>query len=175
MWFGECWNELREFSRKVTSILHLWVSESCSVVFDSLRPSRLYSPWNSLGQNTGVNSLSLLQGIFPTQGLNPGLTCCRQILYQLSHKGSPRILEWVAYSFFFFFFFPSLHSCAILIQFLEHPSRWVSDNVNSGSSLLRNRTGVSCIAGGFFTNYICGKEQFEKREKLQEGVCVCTC
>ena len=50
-------------------------------------------------QNTAVGSLSLLQGIFPTQGLNPGLSHCRRILYQLSHKGSPRILEWVAYPF----------------------------------------------------------------------------
>ena len=49
----------------------------------------LYSPWNSPGQNTGVGSHSLLQGIFPTQGSNPGLPHCRQILYQLSHKGSP--------------------------------------------------------------------------------------
>ena len=40
-------------------------------------------------QNTGVGSLSLLRGIFPTQGLNPGLLHCRWILYQLSHKGSP--------------------------------------------------------------------------------------
>ena len=55
---------------------------------DSLRPHGLYSPWNSPGQNTGVNSLSLLQGIFPTQGLGPGLLHCRQILYQLSHKGN---------------------------------------------------------------------------------------
>ena len=39
------------------------------------------------------------QGIFPTQGSNPGLPHCRQILYQLSHMGSPRILEWVAYPF----------------------------------------------------------------------------
>ena len=54
------------------------------------RPHGLYSPWNSPGQNTGVGSLSLLQGIFPTQGLNPGLPNCRRILYQLSHKGSPR-------------------------------------------------------------------------------------
>ena len=66
-------------------------SESCSVVSDSLQPP--YSPWNSPGQNTGVGSRSLLQGIFPTQGLNPGLLHCRQILYQLSHQGSPRILE----------------------------------------------------------------------------------
>ena len=54
-------------------------------------------PWNSPGQNTGMGSLSLLQGIFPTQGSNPGLSHCRQILYQLSHKGSPRILKWAVY------------------------------------------------------------------------------
>ena len=66
---------------------------------DSLQPHGLYSPWNSPGQNTGVVSLSLLQGIFPTQGSNPGLLHCRQILYQLSHKGSLRILEWVEYHF----------------------------------------------------------------------------
>ena len=56
---------------------------------DSFRPHGLYSPRNSPGWNTGVGSLSLLQGIFPTQGLNPGLPNCRRILYQLSHKGSP--------------------------------------------------------------------------------------
>ena len=65
----------------------------------SLRPYGLYSSWNSPGQNSGVGSLSLLQGIFPTQGLNPGLLHCRRILYQLSHQGSPRILEWVASPF----------------------------------------------------------------------------
>ena len=59
---------------------------------DSLRPHGLYSPWNSLGPNTGVGSLSLLKRIFPTQGSNPGLPHYRQILYQLSHKGSPNIL-----------------------------------------------------------------------------------
>ena len=55
--------------------------------------------WNSSGQNTGVGSLSLLQGIFPTQGSNPGLPHCGRILYPLNHQGSPRILEWVAYPF----------------------------------------------------------------------------
>ena len=78
---------------------HPCESESCSVVSDSLWPPTLYSPWNSPGQNTGVGSLSLLQGIFPTQELNPDLPHCRQILYQLSHQGSPRILEWLSYSF----------------------------------------------------------------------------
>ena len=61
-------------------------NESCSVVSDSLQWT-LYSPWNSPGQNTGVGSHSLLWGIFPAQGLNPGFPHCRQILYQLSHKG----------------------------------------------------------------------------------------
>ena len=64
-------------------------SKSVSVVSDSLRPRGLYSSWNSPGQNTGVGSLSLLQGIFPTQGWNPGLPHCRRILYWLSHQGSP--------------------------------------------------------------------------------------
>ena len=69
------------------------MSESRSVVSDSLQPHGLYRPWNSPGQNTGVGNLSPLQGIFPTQGLNPGLLHCRQILYQLSHKGSPSSLK----------------------------------------------------------------------------------
>ena len=74
-------------------------SEACSVVSNSLWPHGLYSPWNSPGQNTKVGSVSLLQGIFATQGSNPGLLLCGWILYQLSHKGSPRILEWAAYPF----------------------------------------------------------------------------
>ena len=78
--------------------MQVWVKDTQSCYY-SLQPHRLYSPWNSPGQNTEVGSLSLLQGIFPTQGLNPGLPHCRQILYQLSPKGSPRILEWVAYPF----------------------------------------------------------------------------
>ena len=72
------------------------------------------SPWSSPGQNPGVHSLSLLQGQIPTQGSNPGLPHGRWILYQLSHQGSARILEWVAYP------------------------------ISSRSSGPRNRTGVSC-------------------------------
>ena len=89
----------------------------------SLQPHGQYGPWNSPGQNTGVGSLSLLQGIFPTQGSNLGLPHCRRILFQLSHKESPRILECVAYPF------------------------------SRGSSRPRNRTGVSCITGVFFTSW----------------------
>ena len=100
-----------------------WVGESCLVMSDSLWPHGLYSPLNSPGQDTGVSSLSLLQGIFPTQGLNPGLLPCRWILYQLSHKGSPRILQWAAYPF------------------------------SRGSPRPRIQTGISCIAGRFLTTW----------------------
>ena len=111
------------------------VQFSRSVVSDSLQPHGLYSPWNSPDQSPGVGSLSLLQGIFPTQGSNPGLLHCGQILYQLSHQGSPRILEWVAYPF------------------------------SSRSSQPKNWTGVSCIAGRFFTNWATREAQFRERER----------
>ena len=90
-------------------------SESRSVMSNSLQPHRLYGPWDSPGKNTGGGSRSLLQGIFPTHGMNQGLPHCRQILYCLSHKGSPRILEGVAVPF------------------------------SRGPSWPRNGTGVSCI------------------------------
>ena len=74
-----------------TFICQLYLSEieSHSVVSDTLWPHGLYSPWNSPGQNTGVDSCSLLQRTFPTQGSNPGLSHCGRILYQLSYQGSP--------------------------------------------------------------------------------------
>ena len=69
------------------------MKESCSVVSDCLQPRGLNSPWTSPDKNTGVGSLSLLQGVFPIQGLSPGVLHCGQILYQLSHKGSPTLGE----------------------------------------------------------------------------------
>ena len=63
------------------------VAQSCPTLCHPM--DYTYSPWNSPGQNTGVGNLSVLQGIFPTQGSNPGLLHCGQIPYQLSHKGSP--------------------------------------------------------------------------------------
>ena len=106
-------------------LVSMWKSESenCSVTSDSSWHNRLYSPWNFPGQNTGIGSCSLLQGILPTQRSNPGLPHCRWILYQLSHQGSPRILEWVAFPF------------------------------SSGSSWPGNRNRVSCIAGRFFISW----------------------
>ena len=68
------------------SALKVKVAQSCPTLCDPTD-----CPWNSPGQNTGVGSHSLLQGIFPTQGLNPGLLHGRRILYHLSHQGS---LNW---------------------------------------------------------------------------------
>ena len=62
------------------------LSVSHSALHNSLGPHGLLCPWNSPGKNTGVGSHSLLQGIFPIQGSNPGLLHCRQILYHLSHQ-----------------------------------------------------------------------------------------
>ena len=77
---------------------------------------------DSPGKNTGVLPCPS-PGIFPSQGLNPSLPHCRQILYHLSHQGSPASQEWVACPFF------------------------------RGTSWPRNWTGVSCIASGFFTSW----------------------
>ena len=103
--------------RSGKGVSELKVAQSCPTLCFS---RGLYSPWNSPGQNTGGGSHSLLQGIFPTQGSSPGLPHCRWLLNQLSHQGSPRILEWAAYPF------------------------------SRGSSWPRTRTGVSCMVGGFF-------------------------
>ena len=90
---------------------------------NSLWAHGLYSPQDSPGQNSEVGNLSFLQEIFPTQEFNPDFPHCRWILYQLSHKGSLRILEWVAYPF------------------------------SSRSSWPRNWTRVSWTADRFFTNW----------------------
>ena len=82
--------------------------------------------------STGVGCHALLQEIFPTQGWNTGILHCRWILYHLSHQRSPRILDWVAYPF------------------------------SRGSSQPRNWTGVSCIAGRFFTSWA-----------TREAPCIC--
>ena len=97
--------------------------QSCPTLCD---PTDCSPPGSSVhgdspGKNAGVGCHALFQGIFPTQGCSPGLPHCRRNLYHLSHQGSPRILEWVAYPF------------------------------SRESSPPSNPTGVSCIAGGFFS------------------------
>ena len=94
------------FLSSILSLFVLYIWRLCSWKWKLLShvqlfatPCELYSPWNSLGLEYWRGKHSLLQGIFATQGLNPGLPHCRQIVYQLSHEGSPWILEWVAYPF----------------------------------------------------------------------------
>ena len=102
------------------------VTQSCPTLCDpmdcSLPASSVHG--DSPGKNNGVGCHALLQGIFPTSGSNPGLPHCRSIIYHLSHKGSPRRLEWVAYPF------------------------------SRGNSWPRNQIRVSCIAGRFFTSWV---------------------
>ena len=98
------------------------VTQSCLTLCDPMDciPPDFSVHGDCPGENNGVGCHALLQGIFPTQGLIPGLMHCRQILYHLSHQGSLWILEWVAYPF------------------------------SRGSSWPRNETRISCITGGFF-------------------------
>ena len=100
-------------------------AQSCLTLCDPMdySPSGSSVHGDSIDKNTGVGCHTLFQEIVPTQGLNPGLLHCRWILYCLSHQRSPGILEWVAYPF------------------------------SIGSSHPRNQTGISCIAGGFFTSW----------------------
>ena len=67
---------------------HDWVTE---LNWTELQSTRLLCPWKSPGKHTRVGFQFLIQGIFLTQGLNPGLLHCRQILYFLSHQGSPSV------------------------------------------------------------------------------------
>ena len=106
--------------KSVSHVWHLW----------PIGHSPWVCPWNSPGQNTGVGSHSLFQGSFPTQGSNPSLPHCRQILYQLRHHRSPRILAWVAYPF------------------------------SSGSSWLRNQTGSPELQVDSLSTELSGKPYF---------------
>ena len=75
------------------------VAQSCLTLCDLMEPTRLLCPWDSLGKNTASGSHALLLGIFPTQGSNPGISHCKQILYHVSHQGSPykcsSVMSWI--------------------------------------------------------------------------------
>ena len=140
-----------------TSKVKVKITQSCPTLCDPMD-----CPWNSPGQNTGVGSHSLLQGIFPTQGSNSGLLHYRQILYQLSHKGSPRVLEWVAYPFSRGSSRPRnrTRSPALRADSLPTEPPGKPKNTGMGSlSLLQEifltqecNQDLSCIADGFFTS-----------------------
>ena len=91
--------EQRRCMQKTTCCVIVWlVSQSCPTLCNPMDCSLLgissvhgHSP----SKNTGVGCHALLQGIFPTQGLNPGLPHCRWILYSLSHQGSPSLYDYL--------------------------------------------------------------------------------
>ena len=99
-----------------------------------LQPTRLLCPWDFPGKDTGVGCHFLLQGIFPTQGSNLGLLHCRQILYWLSYKGSPK------------YFFELLFGWGGARLW-----GWVAIPFSRRSSQPRDRTQVSRIVGRRFT------------------------
>ena len=119
---------VRVVTIKVFDAFQYWIIciSEVSEMSDSLWPHGLWStrvlyPWNSSGKTTGVGCPFLLQGIFPIQGLNPCLLHCRQILYCLSHQGSPSISEPCYTSLFSVFsvsFSTSLYS--LESRYLEH-------------------------------------------------------
>ena len=130
----EAWSEAVHGVAESRTWLRDWtalylVAQLCPSLCDpmdcSLPGSSIHE--DSPGKNTGVGCHALLQGIFPTQGLNPGLRHCRHIFYCLSHQGSPRILEWLVYPF------------------------------SRGSPGPRNPTRVSCILGNFLPAELQGK------------------
>ena len=125
--FSYCWS----LTWRILSIILIacamlcLVTQPCPTLYDPMD----YSPpgssvhGDSPGKSIRVSCHALLQGIFPTLGLNPGFSHFRWTLYCLSHQGSPRILEGVTYPF------------------------------SRRSSWPRSGTGVSCIAGKFFTSW----------------------
>ena len=92
-------------------------NESCSVMNDSLPPHR-HSPWNSWDQNTGVGGLSLHQGIFPTQGSNPGLQHRRWIFLSAEPQEKPNL-----YLIFVLFLSLSILSPSFIVLYNERFSR----------------------------------------------------
>jgi len=128
----------------------MFESESHSFVSDSLWFHGLRSLWNSPIQNTEVGSLSLLQGIFPTQRSNPGFPHCRRILYQLSHKES-RVKVAQSCLTLCNPMDCSLPGSSVYEILQARILEWVVVPFSGRSSQTRNQTQVSHIAGGFFT------------------------
>ena len=120
-WFKDSHNKDSELPTNIYVLILSVCLTICDPMDRNLPGSSVHE--DAPGKNTGMGCHALLQGIFPTQGLRPDLLHCRWILYHLSHQGSPRILEWVAYPF------------------------------SRGFSWSRSWTGVSCIAGRFFTSW----------------------
>ena len=114
------------------------VAQLCLTLCNPVEPTSLLCPWDSSGKNTGVGCHSLLQQIFLIKGSNLGLLHCRQILYHLSHQGSPMFIEmFIIFNIFHFFLkvwwhFPSIWRNSLSISC----SIWSNDNEFSWLSFI---------------------------------------
>ena len=108
------------------------VALSCPTLCDSMELTKLLCPWDSPGKNTGVGCYSILQGICPTQGSNPGLLHCRQILCHLSYRGGPKI-HYFKVSFALTYFHVSRDNidkeildlyCFLVLLSIKQPLKW---------------------------------------------------
>ena len=121
------------------------IAQSCLTLCSPMdSPARIPCPWNSPGKNTGVVCHSLLQGIFLTQGSNPGLLHCRQILYHLSYPGSKYFIYFYWISRFLWLEF-------VLFIFLSHPvtklsvvNKYLLNAFNGMIIIYRNCDGKIC-------------------------------
>ena len=120
------------------------VTQSCLMFCDLMdcSPPGSSVHGDSPGKNIGEGFHALLQGIFPTQGSSPDLPNCKQILYHLSHRGSPRLLEWVTYLF---------------SRVFSQPRNW---------------TRVSYIGGRFLTSWVIREALESTVELSSKGVLV---
>ena len=117
--------------------------KSHPAVSDSLQPHGLYNPWNSLGQNTGVGRLSLLQGIF--SGINPGLPYCWRILYQMSHNHLKILAILLYFVSKFAFLLPKIIHMLTLSSSSNKPHSLSSDLVSYFTENREKQSGKKCL------------------------------
>ena len=133
-----------------------------------LQPTRLLCPWDSPGKKTRVVSHSVLQGISPTQRLNPGLLHCRRVLYHLSHQWSPNISEEISIWVICKLCVVVAQSCPTLCDPMDCSPpgsavhgilqarilEWVAISFSRGSSQTRDQAQIACIVGRLFTVWV---------------------
>ena len=128
------WHELTDsvpYSKDLVKVKVL-ITQSCPTLwYHGLSPTRLLYPWNSPGKNAGAGCHSFLQGIFPTKGSKPDLPHYRQILYHLSHQGSPEIYWGISFLMILYWSLEAAELLAILVLRVEI---WLGDGTLNNAS-----------------------------------------
>ena len=142
------------------------LSRVCFLGPGRLQPARLLCPWNSPGKNSGVGRHSLLQEIIPTQGLNPGLLHCRQILYHMSHQGKPWLCQAFILPFPLLILFPLyVFRNSVLIYLIISYSSFSSVPILSAHYIIKN---VVCVS------FPLDWELLESRDNILFNICIST-